>query len=126
MLKIPVIPRIYTYILLAGMVIILFSHFANKNSKHLTEGLVAKKQGGYDEYDENEKDALFLAKKNASNIEFLKEKIVEVDKLRQEMDQISQTVKSNSEQLNAANIERQEQGKKMDAAIDSPDDSSLL
>lgn len=115
MLKIPVIPRIYTYILLAGMVIILFSHFATLyiNSKtDIIEGMQSE-------------DAMVLAKKNASNIDYLKEKIVEVDKLRQEMNEVTKTVKSNSEQLNAANVERQEQGKKMDSAIDSPDNSSL-
>lgn len=125
MLKIPVIPRIYTYILLAGMVIILFSHFAKSYTSRVVEGMNSGKK--YDDYEGKEKDdAMFLAKKNASNIDYLKEKIVEVDKLRQEMVQISQTVKSNSEQLNALNIERKEQGKKMDKAIDSPDDSSLL
>lgn len=125
MLKIPVIPRIYTYILLAGMVIILFNHFASFYTNSVIEGMASGKK--YDEYEGKEKDdAMFLAKKNASNIDYLKEKIVEVDKLRQEMNEISKTVKSNSEQLNAANIERQEKGKKMDAAIDSPDDSSLL
>ena len=91
----------YVYLLIAIMSFLLFSHFlTNLKQSNVIEGLESSSNNGeYQSYDE-QNDPAILARKNAANISYIKERIDGIDKLNQMVNDLKKQVDTNTENVN--------------------------
>lgn len=111
------VSKIYAYILIAVIGFLLIQYFMPVlKLSGLVEKFTQRKQlkegmNNYQNYDSENNDPLFIARKNSSNISHLKEKLDELNNLQQTVNEISEQVEKNSKliaTINEANINKSE------------------
>lgn len=92
----------YVYLLIAIISFLLFSYFlTNLKQSNVIEGLESSSNNGeYQSYNE-QNDPAILARKNAANISYIKERIDGIDKLNQIVNDMKKQVELNTENVNS-------------------------
>lgn len=96
--------KIYAYILIAVVGVLLIQYFmpvlklsglVEKFTQRQTKNKLKEGLTDYKGYENEKDDPLFIARKNSSNIDHLKEQISELNVLQQKVDEISVKVEEN-------------------------------
>lgn len=85
--------------LLMGVIIIILFEISHSIYTNYKPTLIEGASNQYDDYDEMQEDPLFLATKNASNIEWLKSQIDYINDLKKQIDDMKNTVDLNSQNI---------------------------
>lgn len=90
----------YIYLLIAIMMFLLINHYiVDGKQSRIIEGLQTTKSDNYQEYNE-QNDPLILAKKNAANISYMKDKVDKIDGLNRMIKDLEEKVANNTKNFN--------------------------